>query len=74
MDAHVSRVRKLSIPPLDKDVKASKNPVTQMEIEVLKARRKVAGGGVVDPRLDRLGSLAAMAILTKLGMSSPSQV
>ncbi|KAG8218191.1 hypothetical protein J3R82DRAFT_3747 [Butyriboletus roseoflavus] len=43
-----SHIRKLLIPPLDKDAKASKNPTTQMEIEMLRARRQVAGGGVVD--------------------------
>lgn len=69
---NVSHMRKLFIPPFDKDAKASKNPMTQMEIEMLRARRKVAGGGVVDPRLDRLGSLAAMAIVTKFGQSSPT--
>ncbi|KAH0839488.1 hypothetical protein J3R83DRAFT_301 [Lanmaoa asiatica] len=77
MGTDVSRIRKLFIPPPDKDANAWKNPTTQIEIEMLRARRKVAGGGVVDPRLDRLGSLTAMAIVTKLGASgsdSPGQV
>ena len=69
MGTNVSRIRKLFAPPLDEGTKASKDPMTQMEIEMLRARKKVAGGGVVDPRLDRLGSLAAMAIVTKLGTS-----
>ena len=77
MGTNVSRIRKLFAPPLDEGAKASKDPMTQMEIEMLRARKKVVGGGVVDPRLDRLGSLAAMAIVTKLGTSSsdvPSQI
>ena len=77
MGTNVSRIRKLFTPPLDEDAKASKNPMTQMEIEMLRAQKKVAGGGVVDPRLDRLGSLAAMAIVTKHGTSCsdiPGQV
>jgi hypothetical protein len=77
MGTNVSRIRKLFTPLLDEDVKASKNPTTQMEIEMLRARKKVAGGGLVDPRLDRLGSLAAMAIVTKHGTSGsdvPGQV
>ncbi|KAF8554661.1 hypothetical protein OG21DRAFT_1484487 [Imleria badia] len=79
LETNVSRIRKLFTPQLDEDVlKASKNPMTQMEIEQLRAQKKVAGGGVVDARLDRLDSLAAMAIVTKrLGTSgpeSPSQV
>ncbi|KAI9460382.1 hypothetical protein HD554DRAFT_2176579 [Boletus coccyginus] len=74
---NVSRIRKMFIPPLDKDVKASRNPMTQMEIEMLRARKKVAGGGVVDPRLDRLGSLSAMSIVAKFrtsGSDDPSQI
>ena len=74
---NVSRIRKMFIPPLDEDAKASRNPTTQMEIDMLRARKKVAGGGVVDPRLDRLGSLAAMSIVAKFGTSgsdSPSQI
>jgi hypothetical protein len=77
MGTNVSRIRKLFTPLLDEDVKASKNPTTQMEIEMLRARKKVAGGGVVDPHLDRLGSLAAVAIVTKHGTSGsdvPGQV
>ena len=65
------RIRKVVIPPLDKDAKASKNPTTQMEIEMLRARRQVAGGGAVYSHLDRLGSLTAMAIGTKIATSSP---
>ncbi|KAH0839494.1 hypothetical protein J3R83DRAFT_325 [Lanmaoa asiatica] len=77
MGTDVSRIRQLFISPPDKDANAWKNPTTQIEIEMLRARRKVAGGGVVYPRLDRLGSLTAMAIVTKLGASgsdNPSQV
>ena len=50
--------------------------MTQIEIEMLRGR-KVAGGGESDPRLDRLGSLAAMATVTKIETSSsdsPGQV
>ena len=43
--------------------------MTQIEIEMLRARKKVAGDGVVDPHLGRLGSLAAMAIVKKVGTS-----
>ena len=77
MGTNLSLIRKLFTPPLDKDVKVSKNPMTQIEIEMLRAQKRVAGGGVVDPRLDRLGSLAAMAIVTKHGTSGsdvPGQV
>ncbi|KAF8554686.1 hypothetical protein OG21DRAFT_1038867 [Imleria badia] len=73
MGTNVSRIRKLFIPQLDKDVKASKNPMTQIEIEILRAE-KVAGGEE-DP-LDRLGSLTALAIVRKLvtsGSDSSSQ-
>ena len=76
MGTNVSRIRKLFAPPLDKDAKVSKDPMTQIEIEMLRARKKVAGGGVVDPRLDRLGSITAMAI-PKVGTSGsdvPGQV
>ena len=75
---HVARIRRLFMPQLDEGAKASKNPMTQMEIEMLRAQKKVVGGGVVDPRLERLGSLIAMAIVaTELGTSGsdgPSQV
>ncbi|KAN0097996.1 hypothetical protein V8E55_002442 [Tylopilus felleus] len=70
LGTNVSRIRNLFIPPLEREAKASKNPSTQMEIEMLRAQKKVANGGVVDPRLDRLGSLAAMAIVTKRLMAS----
>lgn len=44
-------IRKCFIPPLGKDVKASKNPMTQMgmEMEMLKAQWKVMGTGMVYP-------------------------
>lgn len=50
----VSRIRKHLIHPLDKNVKVLKNPTTQIEIETLRAQRKVAGGGMIDPSPDRL--------------------
>lgn len=72
MGVNVSRIRKLFIPALDEGAKASKNPMMQMEIEVLRARKKVAGSGVVDPHLDRLDSLCAMVIVTKFRSSGPN--
>ncbi|KAF9224507.1 hypothetical protein BS17DRAFT_78509 [Gyrodon lividus] len=66
VDNDCSRIRKLYIPPLAEGSKASNNPMTQVEIETLRAQRKVAGGGVMDARLERLGSLSAVATVTKL--------
>ena len=68
----VSRVRKLFVPPLEKNT-ASSNPMIQKEIETLRAR-KVAGGGVVDSYLKHLGSLSAMKIATKQSTPSPDRV
>ncbi|KIJ60989.1 hypothetical protein HYDPIDRAFT_31689 [Hydnomerulius pinastri MD-312] len=59
-------LRKFYIPPLAEGAQASQNPSTQMEIEALRAQKKVAGGGAVDPTLERLGSLAGIAVVRKL--------
>ncbi|KAH7885833.1 hypothetical protein F5I97DRAFT_1160168 [Phlebopus sp. FC_14] len=61
------RIRKLYIPPLADDAKVSRNPVTQMEIDALRAQRKVAGGSAASvPAVERLGSLSGIAIVSKL--------
>ena len=74
VDIDAARIRKLLVPPLNKDANPLKNHMTQ--IEMLRGR-KAAGDGVSDPRLDHLGSPAAMATVTKIRTSSsdsPGQV
>ena len=72
--AHVSGVRRLSVPPFKKDMRASSNSMIQNELETLRAWKMVAGGGVVDPRLESLISPSAMATATKHRASSPDRV
>ncbi|KIJ65110.1 hypothetical protein HYDPIDRAFT_111009 [Hydnomerulius pinastri MD-312] len=68
--AHVLRdgrwIRKFFVPPLAEGAEASRNSVTQAEIETLRALKKVAGIGVVDSNLQRCGSLYSIAVITKL--------
>ncbi|KIJ59428.1 hypothetical protein HYDPIDRAFT_33205 [Hydnomerulius pinastri MD-312] len=64
--AQVLNTRKLYVPPLAEGAKASRNPSTQMEIEALRAQKKVAGDGIIDPALERLGSLAGIAVVRRL--------
>ncbi|KAG6375232.1 hypothetical protein JVT61DRAFT_3446 [Boletus reticuloceps] len=73
MGINVSQLRKLFIPKLDTNAKGSMSPTMQTEIEILRAQKKVTGGEMVDPRRNRLGSLAPMAsALKRLELSGSS--
>ena len=69
MGTRGSQIRRPSIPPLDKDVNASKNPMTWMDIKMLRERKKVVGWSI--PAWIVM-DLTAMAILKQF--STPGLV
>ncbi|KAF8432971.1 hypothetical protein L210DRAFT_2754115 [Boletus edulis BED1] len=67
---NVSQLRNLFTPKLDKNAKRSISPAMRAEIAILGVPKKVTGGVVVDPRLNRRPPVAS--VLKRLGLSGSS--
>ncbi|KAF8139036.1 hypothetical protein EV363DRAFT_556383 [Boletus edulis] len=67
---NVSQLRNLFTPKLDKNAKSSISPAMRAEIAILGVPKKVTGGVVVDPRLNRRPPVAS--VLKRLGLSGSS--
>ncbi|KAF8447822.1 hypothetical protein L210DRAFT_3641701 [Boletus edulis BED1] len=67
---NVSQLRNLFTPKLDKNAKRSISPAMRAEIANLRVQKKVTGGVVVDPRLNRRPPVAS--VLKRLGLSGSS--